>query len=29
MFFSAGPKETKKRSLEPGDIAGAQARYGP
>lgn len=29
MFFSAGSKETKKRTLEPGDIAGAVALYGP
>ena len=29
MFFKAGSKETDKRSLEPGDIAGAVALYGP
>ena len=29
MYFASGTKETKKRSLEPGDIAGAQALYGP
>jgi hypothetical protein len=29
MFYAAAAKETKKRSLEPGDIAGAQALYGP
>lgn len=29
MFCSASSGETKKRSLEPGDIAGAVALYGP
>ena len=29
MFFKAGSKETDKRSLEPGDIAGAVALYVP
>jgi hypothetical protein len=29
MYFSVSPRETKKWSLEPGDIAGAQALFGP